>query len=113
MHIAHLVGVHEARITHHVAAVGKVHGKDGPTAITDRAGAVVVEVLVVVGGNITSREVIFDPRQKLRVNGHDVFVTAVDRAFLDHPHLAVPLDDLGLDFAHLLVDERFPVLLAT
>ena len=61
VHIAHLVGVHEARITHHVAAVGKVHGEDRPTPVTDRAGAVVVEVLVVVGGNIPSREVLFDP----------------------------------------------------
>src|SRR3984893_11392163 len=49
--VANLVGVHEARIAHHVAAVGQVNGENGATAITDSAGAVFVKVFVVVRRN--------------------------------------------------------------
>ncbi len=38
-----LVGVHEARIAHHVAAVGQVDGEHRAAAVRDGAGAVVVQ----------------------------------------------------------------------
>src|SRR6202043_762206 len=36
MHVTNLVGVHETRIAHHVAAVGEVHGEHRATAVTHR-----------------------------------------------------------------------------
>jgi len=43
-------------------------------------------------------EILLDPMRKLRINGHHVFVLAVDRAFLHHQDFAIALDDLRLDF---------------
>ena len=40
--------------------------------------------------------------QKIRVNSHQVFKVAVNRAILDHPNLAIPFKNRGLDFAHFL-----------
>ena len=109
---AHLVGVHETRIAHHVAAVGKVHREHGAAPVSNGAGPVVVDVFIVVGGNVPAREIPFNPFQKFRVNGHDVFEMAVDRAILEHPDLAVPLDDVRFDLAYLLVEEGLPIFLA-
>ena len=63
-------------------------------------------------GNVAAGEVLLDPFEELRVDGHQVFVLAVDGAFFHHPDLAVALDDLRLDLADLLVDQVGPVLLA-
>ena len=41
--VADLVGVHEARVAHHVAAVGQVDREHGAAAVLDRRGAVVVQ----------------------------------------------------------------------
>ena len=48
MHEADLIGVHEARVAHHVAAIGQVNCKDGATSILDRAGAVIMQLLVIM-----------------------------------------------------------------
>ena len=109
---SHLVGVHEAGIAHHIAAVGEVNGQHGPAAVLDGTRAVVVQRFIVVGGNIAAGEVLLDPGQKLRVDGHDVLVMAVDGAVLHHPDLAITLDDVGLDLADLLREEGLPILLA-
>jgi len=37
----------------------------------------------------------------VRIDRHDVFKMAVLGAILNHQDLAIALDDLGLDFAHL------------
>ena len=102
VNVANLVRVHEAGIAHHVAAVGEVHGEHGATPVTHGAGAMLVQVFVIVRGNVAAGEVLLDPVQELGVDGHHVFVLAVNRAFLDHPDFAVALDDLRLDFADLL-----------
>ena len=60
VHEADLVGVHEARIAHHVAAVGEVDGQHRAAAVGDGAGAVVVQLFVVVGANVAAREHIFE-----------------------------------------------------
>src|SRR6266700_7882198 len=70
-----------------------------------------MEFLIVVGADVPARKVLLDPGKKLRVDGHHVFVVAVNRAILHHPDLAVALDDAGFDLAHLLAHERLPVLL--
>ena len=45
MDVPDLIGVHEARIAHHVAAVGQIDGEHGATAMFDRRGAVIVETI--------------------------------------------------------------------
>ena len=45
--------------------------------------------------------------KKAGVDGHDVFKVAVLGAVLHHQDLAVALDDLGLDFADLLIEQDF------
>ena len=107
VHEAHLVGVHEARVAHHVAAVGEVHRQHRAAAVLDRAAAVVVELLVVVGLDVAAGEHLFEVLEKRRVNRHDVFEVPVDRAVLDHDDLAVLLRDGRLDLADLLVEEHF------
>jgi hypothetical protein len=60
-----------------------------------------------VGAHIATGEALFEVLEEGGVNGHDVFKVAVLGAVLDHQDLAVALDDLGLDLAHLLVEQDF------
>ncbi len=112
MHVTDLVRVHEAGIAHHVAAIRKVNGKHRPAAIPHRRGAMLVKVFVVVRGNVAARVLPFDPAQPLGIDSHHVFVVAVERAILHHPHLAVALDNLRLDLADLLAHQLAPIFFA-
>ena len=109
---ADLVRVHEARVAHHVAAVRQVDRQDRAAAVLDRAAAVVVELLVVVGSDVAAREGLLEVLEERRVDGHHVLEVAVDRAVLEHHDLAVLLGDRGLDLADLLVQQNLVVLLA-
>jgi len=102
---ADLIGVHEAGIAHHIAAVGEVDGENRAAAVGDGRGAVVVELFVVVGADVAAGEDLFEMLEEGGVDGHQVFKVAVDGAVLDHQDLAVALDDLGLDLADLLVEQ--------
>ncbi len=93
MHEPDLIGVHEARIAHHVAAVGQIDGQHRSAAVRDGAGAVVVQLFVVVGADVAARENVFQVLEERRIGRHDVFEVAVDRAILDHHDLAVAFDD--------------------
>ena len=104
---ADLVGVHEAGIAHHVAAIGQIDGQHRAAAMLHGGSAVVVELLVVVGADVAARENVFEVLGEGRVDGHDVFEVAVLGAILDHQDLAVALDDGGLDFADLVVAQDF------
>ena len=75
---ADLVGVHEARVAHHVAAVGQVDGEHRATAVLDGAAAVVVQLLVVVGAHVAAREDVLEVLEEVGVDGHHVFEMAVD-----------------------------------
>jgi len=112
MDVANLVGVHEAWIAHHVAAIGEVNGEDGAAAVTDVRRTNLVKAFVVVRRDIAARELLFNPLQKAGIDGHHVFVMAVQGAFFDHPDLAVAFHDLGFDFADLFVHQVAPVFLA-
>ena len=68
---------------------------------------------IVVGANVAAGKVFLNPLQKVDIDGHHIFVVAVNGAVLHHPPLAVALDDGGLDFANLLGEQVFPVLLPT
>ena len=107
-----LVGVHEARVAHHVAAVGQVDRQDRAAAVLDGAAAVIVQLLVVVRLDVAPRERLLEVLEHRRVDRHDVFEVPVHRAILDHQDLAVALDDLRLDLADLLVEQNRHVLLA-
>ena len=112
VNITHLVGIHEAGIAHHVAAVREVDGQNRAAAVLDGAAAVVVETFVVVGRDVAAGEVLLDPFEELHVDGHQVFGLAVLRTILDHPDLAIAFDDLGFDLADLLVEQLCPVRFA-
>ncbi len=105
MHEANLVGVHEAGIAHHVAAVGQVDRQHRAAAVRHGRGAVVVQLLVVVRADVAAREDLFQVLEECGVDRHHVFKVAVDRAVLHHQDLAVALDDLRLDLADLLVQQ--------
>src|ERR1700722_5220312 len=109
MHVTYLVGVHETGIAHHVAAVGEVHGEHRAAAVTHRAGAVLVQILVIVRGNIAAGILLFDPVEPFGINGHHVFIVAVLRTVFYHPDLAVALDDLRLDLADFLAHQIAPI----
>ena len=109
---AHLVRVHEARVAHHVAAVGQVHREDRSASVLDRAAAVVVQLLVVVRLDVAPRERFLEVLEHRRVDRHDVLEVPVNRAVLDHHDLAVALENRRFDFADLLGQENRDVLLA-
>ncbi len=106
---ADLVGVHEAGIAHHVAAVGEIDGENRAATVGDGRCAVVVQLLVAfaVGADVAAGEALFEVLEEVGVDGHHVFKVAVLGAVLDHQDLAVALDDLGLDFADLFVEQDF------
>lgn len=71
-----------------------------------------MHAFIVVRRDVAARKVLFNPRQELRIDSHQIFALTVDRAILHHPDLPVALDDLSLDLSRLLVDEIGPVFLA-
>ncbi len=101
-----LVRIHEAGIAHHVAAVRKIDGQHGATAMRDGRRAVIVQLLVIVGADIAAREHLLQMCHHLNVDRHEIFKMAVNRAVLHHQDLAVALDDLCLDLADLLVQKN-------
>jgi len=70
---AHLVGVHEARVAHHVAAVGEVDGEHRAAAVGDGARAVLVERGIVVRADVAAREDLLDVPVERRIDGHHIF----------------------------------------
>src|SRR5580704_2041132 len=109
VNIADLVGVHEARVAHHVATIGEVNGENRAAAVANGAGTVAVHVFVVVCRNVTAGEIIFNPFEELRIGGRQVFALAVDWAFFHHPNLAIAFDDLSFNLADLFVYQVGPI----
>src|ERR1700741_5580757 len=61
---------------------------------------------------MATRKHLFDLRKKLGIDGHHVFEMAMGWTILDHPDFAIALNDLGFDFADLLVNKDADVFLA-
>src|SRR3970282_2295988 len=97
---------------HHVATVREVDGQHRSAAVLYRGRPVVMELPIVVSPHVATGEIRLDPLEETGVDRHQILETPVLRALLDHPDLTVALDDLGLDLAHLLVDEDVIILLA-
>ena len=95
---AHLVGVHEARIAHHVAAVRQVDGEHRAAAVLDRRRAVVVQVIG-DGVEVAAGKQSFDAREKGGVDREHVAERAVLRAGLLDDDLPVTLEDVRRDLA--------------
>jgi len=72
VNVADLISVHEARIAHHVAAIGEVDREHRAAAITYRARTVLVQSFVVVRGNVAARKILFNPTEELGIDGHQV-----------------------------------------
>src|SRR6266542_2364242 len=112
MNKANLVGVHEAGIAHHVAAISKVDRQDSAAAILDSAGAVVMKFFVRMRIDVPAWEHLFDVCEEFNVDGHHVFKVPVHRTIFDHPNLAIAFDDLSFDFPDFFIDQNTHVLLA-
>src|SRR6185312_906309 len=67
--------------------------------------AMVVQLFIVVGSDVAAGKVVFEVLKERRVDGHYVVKMAMLGAVLDHQNLAIALDDLGLDFANLLIQK--------
>ncbi len=106
--VADLVGVHEARVAHHVAAVGQVDREHRAAPVLDGAGAVVVDA---VGrhGHVAPGEEALDPREEAGVDGDQILEAPVLGAGLLHHHLAGALHDARPDLARLVGEEAAPV----
>ncbi len=104
---SHLVGVHEAGIAHHVAAVGQIDGEHRSAAVFHRRRSVMMQLLVVMRRDVASGEHFLQMLRERGVDRHHVFEVAVGRAVFHHQNLAVALDDLRLDLADLLVHQHF------
>ncbi len=106
---SNLVGIHEARIAHHVAAVCEVDSEHRAASVSHGGGAVVVQLLGggAVRADVAAGEAFFKVLEEGWVDGHHVFEVAVLGAVLHHQDLAVALDDLGLDLADLFIQQDF------
>ena len=109
---ADLVRIHEARIAHHVAAVGQIDREDRAASGTDGAAAVVMELFVVVRADVAAGEGFLEVLEKCRIDRHHVFEMSVGRTILDHDDFAVFLRDGRFDLADLLVEKDPVILLA-
>ena len=112
MNEANLVGVHEAGVAHHVATVGEIDGQHRSAAVQHGAAAVVMQLFVIVGANVAAGKDFFEVLEEGGVHRHHVFKVPVLRTIFHHQDLAIALDDLGLDFAGLLVHQHFDRQLA-
>src|SRR5690606_2235087 len=100
VHEPDLVGVHEARVAHHVAAVGEVDREDRAAPVLDRRGAVLAE-LRLGRFEVAPGEEPLDAREERRVDAEDVLERAMLRTRLAHHDAAVFLQDLRADLARV------------
>jgi hypothetical protein len=105
MNVTHLIGVHKARIAHHVAAVGQIHCQDSAAPELDVGRAMAMNVRVFGGAKVTTEEERFDSFKKSRIGRHHVCELAMFRASLAHDDLAILFQNLCLDFARMLVHQ--------
>ena len=109
--VADLVGVHEARIAHHVAAVGQVDGEDGAAAVLDRGGAVIVQRSRRRPKSRPGKSHSMRFRNAGLIASVSVKVPCIGHVF---SMMTLPSRSrmIGPDLADVLVDQRFDRLLA-
>ena len=107
MNITNLVRIHEARIAHHVAAIGQVNRQNRAAAKLDIRSSMTMNVFVFSGTKVTTEEERLDARQKRRIGRHHIFKQPVLRTGLSHQYLTVVFNDLGLDLTGMLEHQHF------
>src|SRR5690606_41153729 len=111
VHEADLVGIHEARVAHHVAAVREVDREDRAPPVLDRRGAVLAQ-LRPGRLEVAPREEPLDAREERRVDAEDVLERAMLSAGLPHHDAPSVLHDLRADLARVAAEQRRDVALA-
>ena len=101
MNITDLICVHEARIAHHVAAVGEINGQYCTTTKLNCRRTVTMHVPVFCGAKVTPEKQRFDSSEERWIGGHDVLEFAVLRARLAHDDAAILFHNLSFDFARV------------
>jgi hypothetical protein len=105
VYVTDLIRVHEAGVTHHVAAVRQVNRQHRAAPELDVGRAVTMDVRVFRRAKIAPVEQRLDAPQKFGTGRHHVNELAVLRARLTHDDAPVLLDDLRFDFARMLVHQ--------
>ena len=65
-----------------------------------------MQVRIVVCADVAAGEALFQVLEEGGIDRHHVLEVAVNGAVLDHQDFAISLDDFGLDFAHLFVEQN-------
>ena len=107
MNITNLVRIHEARVAHHVAAVGQIYSQDRAAPKLNVGGSVTVDVRVFGGAKVAAKKQRLDSFQEGGIGGHYVHKLAVFGTGLAHNHLSVLFQNLGLDLARMFIHQRF------
>src|SRR6266851_4957260 len=106
MDISNLVCIHEAGIAHHVAAIGEIHCQNSAAAKLDVGSSVVVHVRIFGCPEVTTKKERFNALEKGRIRGHYIDELTMLRAGLSHHDLSVLFQNLGFDFAGMLIHQR-------
>ncbi len=107
VYVTNLIRIHEARVAHHVAAIGQVDSQNCAASKLDIRSAVTMHVFVFGSAEVATKEERLDAPQKLRVSRHHVFKLPMLRTIFAHHDLAIVFYDLSLDLAGMLVHQRF------
>ncbi len=110
--VADLVGVHEARVAHHVATVGQVDRQNRAPPVADGRAAVPVDQLVAQRTEVAPVVAGLDDPIELGIDRENVLEGPVFVARLAHEDLAVFLEDRGLDLAAVPVRQLREIALA-
>src|SRR6478735_1735445 len=108
---AYLIGVHEAGITHHVAAVGQVDREHRTSTVLDGRATVIAQ-FALGRFEVTTRKQTLDARHERGVDADHVRELAVLGTRLQHDDLAIALDDVRLDFTWIAFHELAQVFCA-
>ena len=112
VHVPHLVRIHEARVAHHVAAVGEIDGEDRAAAVLDRRRSVPVDQLVTQRAEIAPGIARLDDAAEFGIDGKQILERAVVVTRLANDEASVLLGDSRLHFADVAVHQLGQVALA-
>src|SRR5262245_10078927 len=106
MYQTNLVRVHETRVAHHVAAIGKVDRENCAPSIADRTVAVIVNSLIAMRSDVPTGKNCFEMPQQLWGDRDYVFTVSMSSAIFNHEDSAVSFEDGGLYFSHAFTEEN-------
>src|SRR5207244_7887705 len=104
--------IHEARIAHHVAAIGEIDSQDSAAAKLNVRCPMLVNARIFRGAKVATEEERFDSFQERRISRHHICELAVLRASLAHDDLTIFFQNLGLKFTRMLMHQSLERSLA-